>query len=70
MSYWREEYERAEQVIEVLRNLVNKLDECNEAMSGYWAFLKVHNNEYQGPTYEKELDAARTLVLRGREPNE
>jgi len=55
---------------EVLRNLVNKLDECNEAMIGYWVFLAQHNNEYQGPTYEKEIDAARVFVQTRPAPKE
>ena len=47
---------------EALRALVEKLDECLPHMSRAFAFAQVHGQGYSGPTFGKELEAARKAL--------
>ena len=52
-----------ERRLEVLRNLVNKLDECQSHIDGAFQMaFSVRGHEYKGPNYGEEMKAARALV--------
>ncbi len=57
-----------ERRLEVLRNLVNKLDECQSHIDGAFQMaFSVRGHEYKGPNYGEEMKAARALVSEERE---
>ena len=46
----------------VLRNLVDKLDTIDKAVTGVFVMAKIHGCEYSGPNYGEELKAARKVL--------
>lgn len=45
-----------------LRDLVDKLDEVEPAITNAFLLEHIHGRPYNGPTYAAELKAARTLL--------
>ena len=52
-----------------LKDLIAKLDECKPHIDGAFQMVfTIRGHKYEGPTYEKELKAARALVEKGETP--
>ena len=47
---------------DALRELVDALDRCKPGIDSAFSMAWVHGQRYDGPTYEKELEAARTTL--------
>ncbi len=47
---------------DALRDLVDALDRCKPGIDSAFSMAWVHGQRYDGPTYEKELEAARTAL--------
>ena len=52
----------AEKMAKLLEDLVKALDLCEPAINGAFGLAAIHGANYSGPTYGKELDAARVAL--------
>ena len=54
--------ERAQDMEAALSDLVGAMDRCGPHIGGAFAFGHIHGERYTGPTYDRDLAAARSAL--------